>query len=104
MKDKTTILLENENIIYSIINRYIYYFDKDDLYQVGMIGLIDAYNHYKGDKNTKFSSFAYFYVLGRVKEYIRNSNMMKVSKELIKLNTSIEKARESDVDFLPGIE
>ena len=94
MKDKTTILLENENIIYSIINKYTYYFDKDDLYQVGMIGLIDAYNHYKDNKNTKFSSFAYFYVLGKVKEYIRNSNMMKVSKELIKLNSSIEKARD----------
>lgn len=94
MNDKTTILLENENIIYSIINRYTYYFDKDDLYQVGMIGLIDAFNHYKNDKNTKFSSFAYFYVLGRVKEYIRNSNMMKVSKELIKLNASIEKAKD----------
>lgn len=94
MKDKTTILLENENIIYSIINRYTYYFDKDDLYQVGMIGLIDAYNHYKNDKNTKFSSFAYFYVLGRVKEYIRNSNMIKVSRELIKLNSAIEKSRD----------
>ena len=94
MKDATTILLENENIVYSIINKYAYYFDKDDLYQVGMIGLMDAYNHYKGDKNTKFSSYAYFYVLGKVKEYIRNSNMMKVSKELIKLNSSIEKARD----------
>ena len=94
MKDKTTILLENENIVYSIINKYTYYFDKDDLYQVGMIGLMDAYDHYKDDKNTKFSSFAYFYVLGKVKEYIRNSNMMKVSKELIKLNASIEKARD----------
>ena len=94
MKDKTTILLENENIVYSIINKYTYYFDKDDLYQVGMIGLMDAYDHYKDDKNTKFSSFAYFYVLGKVKEYIRNSNMMKVSKELIKLNASVEKARD----------
>lgn len=94
MKDKTTILLENESIVYSIINKYTYYFDKDDLYQVGMIGLIDAYDHYKNDMNTKFSSFAYFYVLGKVKEYIRKSNIMKVSKELVKLNTSIEKAKE----------
>lgn len=94
MKDKATVLLENENIVYSIINKYTYYFDKDDLYQVGMMGLIDAYDHYKNDKNTKFSSFAYFYVLGKVKEYIRNSNIMKVGKDLIKLNTSIEKARD----------
>lgn len=94
MIDQTSILLENEFIVYSIINKYIYYFDKDDLYQVGMVGLIEALNHYKTNKNTKFSSFAYFYVLGRVKEYIRNSNMIKISKELIKLNSSIEKAKE----------
>ena len=94
MKDKAKVLSENENIVYHIINKYTHYFDKDDLYQVGMIGLMDAYDHYKEDKNTKFSSFAYFYVLGKVKEYIRNSNMMKVSKELVKLNTSIEKAKD----------
>lgn len=94
MTDKTQLLLENEKIVYSIINKYTYYFDKDDLYQVGMIGLIDAYENYDPDKNTKFSSFAYFYVLGKVKEYIRKSNVLKVSKELIKLSSSIEKARE----------
>lgn len=94
MKTKEDILLKNERIIYSIINKYTYYFDKDDLYQVGVIGLIDAYNNYKEDKNTKFSSFAYFYVLGKVKEYIRKSNVLKVSREYIKLNSSIERARD----------
>ena len=94
MNEKTKILLENECVVYSIINKYTYYFDKDDLYQVGMIGLIEAFNHYKNDKNTKFSSFAYFYVLGRVKEYLRNTNLIKVSKELVKLNKSIEKAKD----------
>lgn len=94
MNEKTKILLENECVVYSIINKYTYYFDKDDLYQVGMIGLIEALNHYKNDKNTKFSSFAYFYVLGKVKEYLRNTNLIKVSKELVKLNNSIEKAKD----------
>lgn len=94
MKSKADILLENEKIVYSIINKYTYYFDKDDLYQVGMIGLMDACDHYQSDKNTKFSSFAYFHVLGKVKEYIRKSNILKVSRELVKLNTSIEKARD----------
>lgn len=94
MNDKYDFLLKYENLIYSIINKYTYYFDKDDLYQVGVIGLIDAYNHYKFEKNTKFSSFAYFYIVGQVKEYIKKSNIMKVSKELVKLNSSIEKARD----------
>ena len=94
MKEKAEVLLENEKIVYSIINKYTYYFDKDDLYQVGMMGLMDAYDNYKSDKNIKFSSFAYFYVLGKVKEYIRKSNIIKVSRELVKLNCAIEKARD----------
>lgn len=94
MKEKATILEENEYIVYNIINKYSYYFDKDDLYQVGMIGLMNAYENYKNDKNTKFSTYAYFYVLGEVKKYIRESNILKVSKDLIKLNNSVEKAKD----------
>lgn len=91
MSDKT--LFENEALIYSVINKYIKYFDKDDLYQVGVLGLINAYKNYKDDKNTKFSSYAYFYILGEVKKYIRESNTFKISKELTKINISIEKAK-----------
>ena len=39
-------LLEYENLVFSIISKYSNYFDRDDLYQVGMIGLIDAYKHF----------------------------------------------------------
>lgn len=88
------IIEKNEYLVYSIINKYCYYFDKDDLYQVGMIGLINAYKNFDDSKNTKFSSYAYFYILGEVKKYIRESNFLKISKELVKLNASIVKARE----------
>ena len=79
------ILFKNEALIYSVVNKYSKYFDKDDLYQVGVLGLISAYKNYKDDKNTKFSSYAYFYILGEVKKYIRESNAFKVSKELTKI-------------------
>ena len=94
MISKVEVLENNEYLVYSIINKYTYYFDKDDLYQVGMIGLMNAYDHYKNDKNTKFSSYAYFYILGEVKKFIRESNLLKVSRELVKLNVSVSKARD----------
>lgn len=94
MINEARLIEENEYIIYHIINKYSYYFDKDDLYQVGMLGLLNACRHYDNGKNTKFSSFAYFYVLGEVTKYIRDSNFLKVSKDLVKLNSSIEKARD----------
>lgn len=88
------VILENEGLIYKIINKYTYYFDKDDLYQVAVLGLIMAYKNFNQDKNTKFSSYAYFYIDGEVKKYIRESNYFKVSKELVKLNNRVEQTKE----------
>ena len=86
-------LLEYDGLIYSIISRYKRY-DKEDLYQVAMIGLIDALKHYKNDYNTKFSSFAYYYIVGEVNKYIRENSCIKVSRNLVELKKKILNAKE----------
>ena len=87
-------LLEYEGLIYSIINKYPKRFDREDLYQVGMLGLIDAYKHYDKNQNTKFSTFAYYYIVGEVNKYIRESSLLKVSRNLIDLKRKIIKTKE----------
>ena len=87
-------LLEYENLVYSIISKYGSYFDRDDLYQVGMIGLIDAYKHFDNSLGVKFSSYAYYYIVGEVTKFVRENRSVKVSKDVIKLNSSIEKCRD----------
>lgn len=87
------IIIKYESLIWSIVNKYKTYFDKDDLFQVGVIGLINAYKNYKEDKNTKFSSYAYFYIFGEIKKYISESYVFKVSKEFVKINTLVEKTK-----------
>ena len=47
MDELTNIIIANENLIYSVINKYSNYYDIDDLYQVGVIGMIKAYKNYK---------------------------------------------------------
>lgn len=86
-------LLDYEGLVYSIINKYPR-FDQDDLYQVGMIGLVEAYKHYDKGHDTKFSTFAYYYIVGEVNKYIRESSHLKVSRELIELKKKILKAKE----------
>ncbi|MBR3211450.1 MAG: sigma-70 family RNA polymerase sigma factor [Bacilli bacterium] len=88
-------VLDYEGLIYSIINKYTSRYDKDDLYQVGMIGLMDAYKHYDSSYDTKFSSFAYYYILGEVNKFIRNSSSLKISKSVIELKSRILKVKES---------
>lgn len=86
-------LLEYDGLIYSIISKYKKY-DKEDLYQVAMIGLIDALKHYDSNYNTKFSSFAYYYIVGEVNKYIRENSSLKVSRNLVELKKKIIKAKE----------
>ena len=87
-------LLDYDRLIYSIINKYPERFDKEDLYQVSMIGLMDAYKHYDKNYDTKFSTFAYYYIVGEVNKYIRESGSLKVSKELIQLKKKILQTKE----------
>lgn len=87
-------LLEYEGLVYSIINRYSGYFDRDDLYQVGMIGLIKAYNNFDDSHDIQFSSYAYFYIFGEVNKYVSENRNIRVSKDVVRLNRSIERTRD----------
>ena len=86
-------ILEYENLIYKMISQYKS-FDKEDLYQVAMMGLMKAQKNYKESENTKFSTYAYYYILGEINNYITASNPVKVSRDLLRLNKSLEQAKE----------
>lgn len=86
-------ILEYENLIYKMISQYKS-FDKEDLYQVAMMGLMKAQKNYKESENTKFSTYAYYYILGEINNYITASNPVKVSRDLLRLNKSLEQAKD----------
>lgn len=87
-------LLEYDGLIYSIISKYPKKYDREDLYQVSMLGLIDALKHYDNNYNTKFSTFAYYYIVGEINKYIRENSSLKVSKNLVDLKNKILKSKE----------
>ena len=83
-----------EKLVYSIINKYSFFGEIDDLYQVGMMGLLKACENYNSEFNTKFSTYAHTYILGEVLKYIRDNKAVRTSRDLIRLNSRIEKSRE----------
>ena len=86
------IITENENLIYKITHFFSNYSNKEDLFQVGCIGLIKAYKNYSNEYNTKFTTYAYPYILGEIKKYIREDKGIKVSRDIAKLSLKIERA------------
>ena len=87
-------LLEYDGLIYKIISKYPKRYDRDDLYQVGMLGLIDAYKHYNSNYDTRFSTFAYYYIVGEVNKYIRENSSLKISRNIIELKKKILECRD----------
>lgn len=94
MKNLEEIIIENEGLIYKIINKYRNYFELDDLYQVAVMGLIKASKNYNSQYGTKFTSYAYPFILGEVIKYINEYRNIKISKDTAKLYSKILKATE----------
>lgn len=94
MENITNIIIENEGLIYKIINKYKTYFEIEDLYQVAVMGLIKAYKKYDSSLNTKFISYAYPYILGEVIKYVNEYRTVKTSREYKNLYCKILKATQ----------
>ena len=85
---------ENKKLIYKIASTYSKNANIEDLFQVGCIGLINAYKNFKNDFNTKFSTYAYTYILGEITSYLRNDRLVKVGTEAAKMYKIYEKAKD----------
>lgn len=81
-----------EPLIKSISSKF-YGIDKEDLMQAGKVGLINAYNHYNNDSNTKFSTYAYTYIYGEMYNLLLNDKAIKTNKDILKLVKLIDKTK-----------
>ncbi len=84
---------EYSNLIHSLTHYFEGYKSKEDLFQVGIIGLIEAYNRFDERFGAKFSTYAYPYILGEMKKLVREDRGIKISRNITKLNIQIEKAK-----------
>ena len=85
------LIKEYESLIWAVTKKFPYYQNKEDLFQVGCIGLMESYKNYDPSMGTKFSSYAYFYILGEMRKLVREDKSIKVSREITKLSLKIEK-------------
>ena len=93
-KDILILIKENSNLIYKIASKYSKFSNIDDLYQVGVIGLINAYNNFDCNKLTKFTTYAYTYILGEILNFVRIDKSIKVSKEYLAIFKKYNKYKE----------
>ncbi len=77
--------------------------NNEDLIQVGSLGLIKAIDAYKCNMNTRFRTYATYFIKGEIKHYLRDkAAMIKAPRELqelvFKITTTAKKLVEEGIE------
>lgn len=73
----------NLRLVLSVIKRFYGRGENvDDLFQVGCIGLIKAIDNFDVTLNVQFSTYAVPMIVGEIRRYLRDNNMVRVSRSV----------------------
>jgi len=92
---KAKVVKENVGLVWAMVHRFKNnFYDKEDLFQIGCIGLMKAINHFDVSYNVQFSTYAVPIIMGEIKRYFRDDGSIKVSRSLKELHLKVQKTRE----------
>lgn len=88
------IIKSNELLVHSIIKRFKKSLDYDDLYQLGMIGLIKAVDRFDPTREVKFSTYAVPLIIGEIKTFLRENTSIKFTRSTKEIGKKVKKTQE----------
>ena len=103
IKDGDTIAREkfingNLRLVLSVVGRFYGRGESaDDLFQVGCVGLIKAIDNFDISLNVQFSTYAVPMIIGEIRRYLRDNNMVRVSRSVRDLAYKILQVKERKI-------
>lgn len=95
MKAREELINGNLRLVLSVIQRFNGRGENpDDLFQVGVIGLIKAIDNFDLSLDVRFSTYAVPMIIGEVRRYLRDSGTMRISRSLRDLAYKAMQIRE----------
>lgn len=94
-KSKEIIILSNTKLVLSLMKRFYQKSNHyEDLFQVGIVGLIKAIDHFDTNYQLQFSTYAVPLIIGEMKRYLRDNTQVKISRPIKDLAYDILKEKE----------
>jgi RNA polymerase sporulation-specific sigma factor len=92
---RQTLIQGNLRLVLSVIKRFNNRGEYvDDLFQVGCIGLIKSVDNFDLGQNVRFSTYAVPMIIGEIRRYLRDNNVVRVSRSLRDIAYKALQARE----------
>ena len=92
---KEWLLEQNTGLIYMVLKRFAGRgHDMEELFQVGAIGLIHAIERFDLEKDFAFSTYAVPLIIGEIQRFLRDDNMIHMSRSMKENGIKIAAIRE----------
>nr|WP_252198212.1 SigB/SigF/SigG family RNA polymerase sigma factor [Coprococcus catus] len=92
---------KNIGLVKSIVSRYIARgVEKEDLIQIGMIGLIKAIDNFDTTYEVRFSTYAVPMIAGEIRRFLRDNGAIKVSRSIKDHRVAVNRSRERLIEKL----
>lgn len=92
---REVLIEQNLGLVHHIVKRFVGRgYEMEDLFQVGVIGLMKAVDKFDIAYEVKFSTYAVPLITGEIKRFIRDDGMVKVSRTLKENGIKVKYAQE----------
>ena len=80
---RDTLIAGNLGLVHTIANRFEHRgHEREELFQIGCIGLMKAVDKFDLSLNLAFSTYAVPMIIGEIRRYLRDNNSIRVSRSL----------------------
>lgn len=81
--ERDALVTENVGLIYMVMKRFMGRgCEQEDLFQIGVIGLLKAIDKFDLNRELSFSTYAVPMIIGEIRRFLRDDGMLHVSRQI----------------------
>lgn len=89
---RLTLVTNHMDLVWSVVHKFGHLdVEKDDLFQIGCMGLLKSINQFDSSYDTTLSTYAIPLIIGEIKAFIREQSPIKISRSI---KSNIHKIQE----------
>ena len=98
--ERDRLVVDNMTLVWSMVGRFSSSGkDKEELFQIGMIGLMQAIDRFDTTYDVRFSTYAVPLILGEIRRFLRDDNPIKVSRTIAEHRKQIQTLQQGQEDI-----
>ena len=99
-EEREKLVVENIPLVWSMVGRFrTSGKEKEELFQIGMIGLLHAIDRFDTTYDVKFSTYAVPLIIGEMRRFVRDDTPIKVSRTIVEHRKQIMALQQEEQDI-----